>query len=416
MGGIIKPSTKPGEDHSFQSVRSFFNMHVKSPPLFSALYVPLADSALSEPFNPRQFTCLPWTRSFVHQHLTPENRRALERFDRRERAWPLVVLGVPRAKGGRALVGLGFKDVSGGNPLGRGTTPHPPRYVVMKRRDRAVITARAEGAVELQKKGVAIVGCGAIGGRLAVMLARAGVGRLTLIDPDTLEAANSLRHVLGKAAIGSRKVHALQREITAKVPYITIDTHARNIEELLQTPTFNLGPINLLVYAAGDPTVGLYVNERGHDLPDGPPLLFTWLEPYGLGGHVMVTNTHSPGARGCFSCLFDSPIGCEPRHNRADFAAPEQDFAKNVTGCAAMYTPYADLDAVRTAELAARLALDVLRGRRVGHPVLSWKGDGEAFHAAGFMTSRRYERDEGELHRARFDYVRETCTVCRSAA
>lgn len=399
---------------SIDSVRTFYNQYVASPPLHRALYVPLEASVLGERWNPRDFMSLEWTRSFVQRHLTKDNRKELEHLGRRPYSWALVLLGIPRPRGGRGLVGLEYRAVSGGSPLHRGKTTRPPRYIPLERRDRAITMARADGSIDLRKKRVVVAGCGAVGGHLALMLARAGVGHLTLVDPDTLVAENTFRHVLGRSGVRQRKVHALRYEISGKVPYIEVDVRDRPIEEVLQKRTIDFSGIDLLVYAAGDVTVGLHVNERIHQLADGLPMLFTWLEPYGIGGHALLARTGAPDARGCFGCLFDSPIDGEPRRNRADFAAPGQHFAKQVSGCATMYTPYADLDAVRTAELAARLALDSLRGRPVGHPVLSWRGDGEAFRAAGFLTSARYERGEKELHEERFSYARESCAVCGS--
>jgi len=56
---------------------------------------------------------------------------------------------------------------------------------------------------------ISIVGCGSLGSALADMLVRAGVGRLTLIDPQTLAIENIGRHVLTRRHLGRAKVHAL---------------------------------------------------------------------------------------------------------------------------------------------------------------------------------------------------------------
>lgn len=380
-------------------------------PLHAAHYVPLAERVLLDRFNPRDFESLEWTRRFVARHLTAESQRELARLGAKNYKRALVILGLPRRNGGKALVGLEYQGVTGGNPLLYGKPGSRVRYVALERRDRAVIAARADGAIEMSKKRVALVGCGAVGGYLAIQLARAGVGCLTLIDPDKLTSQNAFRHVLGSSAIGMPKVDAMKRELTTKVPYVDVVLQRRRIEDLLRSHELDLGELDLVIYAAGDPTVGLYVNDYIHRASEAPALLLTWLEPYGIGGHALLTKTRK-GSRGCFGCLFDSPVGGE-RRNRTDFAAGGQNFARSVAGCATMYTPYADLDASRTAEVASRLALDFLHDRAEGHPLLSWKGDCQAFYAAGFRTSDRYALDEGALHRLRFAYARESCTTCR---
>src|SRR6058998_380893 len=47
----------------------------------------------------------------------------------------------------------------------------------------------------LRKKHLVIVGAGSVGSAIAVMAARAGVGKFTLIDNDDIDAANLGRHV-----------------------------------------------------------------------------------------------------------------------------------------------------------------------------------------------------------------------------
>ncbi|MCL4402226.1 MAG: ThiF family adenylyltransferase, partial [Acidobacteria bacterium] len=48
----------------------------------------------------------------------------------------------------------------------------------------------------LERTRISIIGCGSFGSALADMLVRAGVGRLTLIDPEPLAAENLGRHML----------------------------------------------------------------------------------------------------------------------------------------------------------------------------------------------------------------------------
>ena len=52
------------------------------------------------------------------------------------------------------------------------------------------------GQQQLAQAHVAIVGCGAMGAASASLLARAGIGTLTLIDRDFVEPSNLQRQVL----------------------------------------------------------------------------------------------------------------------------------------------------------------------------------------------------------------------------
>lgn len=56
---------------------------------------------------------------------------------------------------------------------------------------------------------VAVVGCGGLGSNIAMMLVRAGVGRLTLIDFDVVDDSNLNRQMFFRDQVGQPKVAAL---------------------------------------------------------------------------------------------------------------------------------------------------------------------------------------------------------------
>jgi ThiF family protein len=63
---------------------------------------------------------------------------------------------------------------------------------------------------------VAIVGCGAIGSFLAEQLARAGVGRLVLVDPQQLLPGNCVRHLAPPRYVPLAKVDAIKKVLVGK--------------------------------------------------------------------------------------------------------------------------------------------------------------------------------------------------------
>ena len=69
-------------------------------------------------------------------------------------------------------------------------------------------------AEALADKSVAVVGVGAVGSLLAVMLARSGVGRLTLVDGDRVLPGNCIRHVATRKDVGRAKTDAVKEHLT----------------------------------------------------------------------------------------------------------------------------------------------------------------------------------------------------------
>lgn len=98
-----------------------------------------------------------------------------------------------------------------------------------------------EGQQRLSEACAAIVGCGALGNFQADALARAGVGRLRLIDRDYVEWSNLQRQclfeeadaeqALPKAVAAARRLKRVNSEIEA-VPLVA-DVTPENVEELL---------------------------------------------------------------------------------------------------------------------------------------------------------------------------------------
>lgn len=267
---------------------------------------------------------------------------------------------------------------------------------------------------KLDGKRVLVAGCGAIGGHLAFECARAGVLDLTLIDSDNFGPENTFRHVLGSSYPSKAKAEALKTAIERQLPFVQVTPIIERIENAIADGTLDLSTYDLMICALGDPTIELEINALLQSLRDRPRALFTWVEAYGIGGHAVAVN--SPRGTGCYECLFTDPNQDEVFANRASFAAPNQRFAKNISGCGTLFTPYGSIDSVRTATLAARLALDVLLDKESGNPLLSWKGDAQDFRAAGFVTTARFEQSEERLFEDRYRYATQECLACGAAA
>ena len=86
---------------------------------------------------------------------------------------------------------------------------------------------------------VAICGLGGLGSNIAFALARAGIGKLILIDFDSVDITNLHRQQYKANQIGMSKTEALKENLLEIAPYVTIETHPvriseDNAEELLQ--------------------------------------------------------------------------------------------------------------------------------------------------------------------------------------
>ena len=78
---------------------------------------------------------------------------------------------------------------------------------------------------------VAICGLGGLGSNIAIALARAGVGRLILIDFDRVDITNLHRQQYKADQIGMYKTVALAENLKEIAPYISLEIHTERITE-----------------------------------------------------------------------------------------------------------------------------------------------------------------------------------------
>ena len=78
---------------------------------------------------------------------------------------------------------------------------------------------------------VAVCGLGGLGSNIAIALARAGIGKLILIDFDRVDITNLHRQQYKADQIGMYKTVALAENLKEIVPYISLEIHTERITE-----------------------------------------------------------------------------------------------------------------------------------------------------------------------------------------
>jgi adenylyltransferase/sulfurtransferase len=154
------------------------------------------------------------------------------------------------------------------------------------------------GQERIQAGQVVLVGCGATGSALASLLARAGVGRLRIIDRDYVEPSNLQRQVLfdeadaaeslPKAVAGARRIKAFNSEIVVE-PEVA-DLVPSNIEQLL-------GGFPLILDGTDNFETRYLIND--YAVKNGTP----WIYSAAVGSYGVTMNI-LPGETACMSCVF----------------------------------------------------------------------------------------------------------------
>ncbi|MCH8122644.1 MAG: molybdopterin-synthase adenylyltransferase MoeB [Bacteroidetes bacterium] len=101
-----------------------------------------------------------------------------------------------------------------------------------------------EGQERLKAASVLVVGAGGLGSPLMMYLAAAGVGRIGVVDFDTVDESNLQRQVLyGKGDVGEKKLDAVVRRLHDLNDYISVeryDTHLSSENALDIVPQYDL--------------------------------------------------------------------------------------------------------------------------------------------------------------------------------
>jgi adenylyltransferase/sulfurtransferase len=162
-----------------------------------------------------------------------------------------------------------------------------------------------DGQRRLAASHAVLAGCGALGCAQAMLLARAGVGRLTLIDRDYVERSNLQRQVLfdeADAAAGLPKAVAARNRLAAINSEIEIhasveDLDARNVDDLL-------GPATVILDATDNFETRYLINDWC--VRESKP----WVYGAAVGSYgitMPILPSQGPSGSACFRCIYPAP-------------------------------------------------------------------------------------------------------------
>ncbi|ACL66456.1 UBA/THIF-type NAD/FAD binding protein [Anaeromyxobacter dehalogenans 2CP-1] len=201
----------------------------------------------------------------------------------------------------------------------------------------------------LRERAVLVAGCGSVGSYLAELLARAGVGRLALLDPEVVEPANLSRTVFAAEDVGRSKPEALARRLLAVEPSIALALEPRAVDGLPPAALdARVREADLVLAATDDPAAQRALDRFAY--ARGRPALFVGLYAGAQGGEVILT---VPGRTACYLCATRSRHGLERAGGRV---ARELDYGTGrLRGEVALAA-----DVQHVASAAAKLALALL--------------------------------------------------------
>ncbi len=165
------------------------------------------------------------------------------------------------------------------------------------------------GQIRLRQASVLVVGAGGLGSPAAFYLAAAGIGRLGIVDGDTVDLSNLQRQILhGTGDRGRRKVESAKSRLLELNAEVDVEVHAARLTE--ENAAELMEPYDFIVDGSDNFDTKFLVNDIAVSLG----------KPYSHAGIVRLqgqTMTVVPPESACYRCLFEEPpapgevLGCQ---------------------------------------------------------------------------------------------------------
>lgn len=293
-----------------------------------------------------------------------------------------AVVNRPAVVRGRDPLSAGFRSSAvpehvvrarlfGGVPCDRNSVERvDPAWIHGRDRDPRV--SRLRGAT------VAVLGCGSVGAPVAHALARAGVGKLILVDKQVLKTANIGRHTLGVQSIDDPKAPALARQIRAALPHVEVVHHVSEVQELLLQADDPFAEVDLIVSAMGDWPAESLLDEWHAAQGRRVPIVYGWTEPYAAAGHAIAISAAGDSLRAGLDA-YGSPHLVAVKWT--------QDPRRYEPACGAAFDPYGPVELGFVTSMIAQAALDALLGQVRSGTHRLWLARRTAVEAAGGIWS-----------------------------
>ena len=183
----------------------------------------------------------------------------------------------------------------------------------------------------LQAARVALIGAGSLGSYLAQQLASAGVGLITIVDPEILLFENTSRHILGAEGVGAPKAEALALRLQRQFRTSIITGTTARWQDWVEAEQEKPGDYDLILCSIGDWPQEVHLADFFRSSKTDAALLYAWLEPHAVASQAVLLRGSSP----CFCCGFDTKAEAARRMSDWDTAT-----RRSIPLCGGQYQPY----------------------------------------------------------------------------
>src|SRR5690625_1409721 len=387
---------------------------------FKVMYMPLRSTNNIYPPDYKKGWSIRELKRIILDNLSGSNRDLFNKYKSRslQKRSEVLIISIPITESDDVLIGVilkadGRKKVYT-NPLNKNVDKFLLTPVLMERYDKDYLIERTSSDFSFTDKKVAIIGQGSLGSKVTMELARLGIRSLCLIDNDKISIDNVNRHELGMESLfdsgkAKSKVDAMTDELLRKFPSIDVEVEELDVLDLLKECPEYFDEFDCVIVAIGDTMTSLKLNNYFKDKKI--KVIYTWLETYGIGGHLLAINYNN---KGCFQCLYTDPKKSYLVSNRASIAEEGQDFNKSMASCFSRFVPYGSVAPLKATTNIIEAFVEIIKNGLGENFLLSLSGDNSLFFKYVFALSNMYYKvKEKEIFKTS-EFKVGNCTNCRS--
>ena len=272
-----------------------------------------------------------------------------------------------------------------------------------RRFDAAYLCQRIGMSKKYLDKKVAIVGCGSLGSYIANEISKIGIKRLALFDSDFITPENSFRHILGVDSIGTNKAYSLKKKLELNFPHLCVSNHeykitCNNFDEQ------KFEEFDLLIFSIGDTTSQLRINDILLKNKFSKPVIYTWLDSFGVGCHALLVDYSK---KGCYKCLSLDEKGKFSENDKITFSKNSEGIIFE-DGCGGSFSPYGNTILLKGSAMIINIVQNLFDEKKYEkNPLFSVKN----YFDKNIDYTERFFKSEDELYE-NYEYIVESCECC----
>jgi sulfur-carrier protein adenylyltransferase/sulfurtransferase len=280
----------------------------------------------------------------------------------------------------------------------------------VRRVDADWLFTRGPGVVptKLLSSHVVLVGLGSLGSSVARKLAKAGIGRMTLIDNQVLSWDNTLRHELGAWWVRASKAVGMTFLLERDFPHLRVAYQYDDWETVWNNDPGVFMDADLVISTIADWPSEAMLNVLSRTASRFPTTIYGWLESRAAAAQVLTVSEIG----GCLSCGMSALGEFSDRVVAFDVFGTQR-----VAGCDEFFQPYSAAEADTATSLIVQAAVDALQPFSNHSKLVTWVGAKQILEDFKGYIRPEWHKEHGDEAEGRSRLVRDwpinpACALC----